>query len=203
MAESEKPSAGEATQPEQAQARSDQSLLRWLQLGDDKAATELHRRYAQRLLALAKVKCSTTLARCVEPEDIVQSVFRTFFRRAQSGEFDVPHGEELWGLLLVITLNKIRAQADFHFAAKRDARMSRALESVHTPESGDAPDEEALLQLMLDEAIASLPDSRRQMIRLRMAGHEVAEIAKLTQRPLRTVERVLQTFRESLRALLE
>jgi RNA polymerase sigma-70 factor (ECF subfamily) len=181
---------------------SDQSLMRRLGAGSESAAETVYGRYAQRLLALARSKCSSQLARCVEPEDIVQSVFRTFFRRAKEGEFAVPEGEELWGLLLVITLNKIRAEADFHFAAKRDVRARRNLDEVPTPQATDTPADDALARLLLDDALRQLPESRRELIRLRMEGHEVAEIARMTQRPLRTVERVLHNFRESLRGAL-
>ena len=37
-------------------------------------------------------------------EEIVQSVFGSFFRRARSGDYDVPVGDELWKLFLVIAL---------------------------------------------------------------------------------------------------
>src|SRR5689334_207958 len=85
---------------------SDHSLLRRVKLGHDDAATGLYLRYAQRLLALTRSKSSPALARRVEAEEIVQSVFGSFFRGAQQGYYDVPAGEELWKLFLVITLNK-------------------------------------------------------------------------------------------------
>ena len=53
-------------------------------------------------------------------EDIVQSVFGSFFRRLGQGFYDVPEGDELWKLLLVIALHKIRKKAAYHHAAKRD-----------------------------------------------------------------------------------
>jgi DNA-directed RNA polymerase specialized sigma24 family protein len=42
----------------------------------------------------------------------------------------------------------------------------------------------------------------RRMIELRIEGYEVAEIARLTRRSKRTVERTLQEFRKSLRTAL-
>ncbi len=48
------------------------------------------------------------LAGRVDADDIVQSVFRTFFRRVAKGDYEVPDGEELWKLFLVIALNKVR-----------------------------------------------------------------------------------------------
>src|SRR5262245_11532311 len=92
---------------------SDGSLLRRYRRGDQAAATRLYLRYANRLRALARARCSPDLAQRVDPDDIVQSVFRSFFRRARSGAYEVPDGEELWKLFLVIALNKIRAEGAF------------------------------------------------------------------------------------------
>src|SRR5207302_10658754 len=92
---------------------SDHSLLRRFRGGSQDAATELYVRYAHRLRALVKARCSSELARRLEPDDIVQSVFRRFFRRVSQGDYDVPAGEELWGLFLVIALNRIRAAEAF------------------------------------------------------------------------------------------
>jgi RNA polymerase sigma-70 factor (ECF subfamily) len=93
---------------------SDHSLLRRLRRGQGDAFTLLYLRYAERLRALAAAQSSPRLAARVDPEDIVQSVFRTFFRRAAQGQYDVPEGEEIWKLLLVIALNKIRALGAYH-----------------------------------------------------------------------------------------
>src|SRR5438552_13597295 len=104
-----------ANQPDEPTSRpsgresSDQSLLRRLRGGNEDAATQLYLRYAQRLRSLIRARCSQQVQRRVEPDDLVQSVFRRFFRRVQQGDYDVPAGEELWGLFLVITLNRIRA----------------------------------------------------------------------------------------------
>src|SRR6478752_4543985 len=103
---------------------SDRSLLRRVQRGQADASTALFLRYAKRLHAIATSQSSEELARRVDPEDIVQSVFRTFFRRAAEGHYTVPDGEEIWKLLLVIALNKVRAAGAFHRAAKRDVRLT-------------------------------------------------------------------------------
>ncbi len=85
----------------QPQATStDKSLLTRYRRGDDDAATELYLRYADRLRALATNQTSALLQQRVDAEDMVQSVFRTFFRRASIGQYDIPEGDELWKLLL-------------------------------------------------------------------------------------------------------
>lgn len=183
---------------------SDRSLLRRLRGGCEDAATQLYLRYAHRLRALVRARCSPQVQRRVEPEDLVQSVFRRFFRRVQQGDYDVPAGEELWGLFLVIALNRIRAEESFQRAAKRDLR--RAEEgSDRAREAASAQDDQAftILQLTIKEAMAQLGESQQRMLELRVQGHEVAEIAQLTGRSKRTIERILQEIRTRLRSLLE
>jgi RNA polymerase sigma-70 factor (ECF subfamily) len=180
---------------------SDRSLLRRFQNGQPDAATQLYLRYADRLLKLAAGQCAGDLKVRIDPEDIVQSVFRTFFRRAVRGHYDVPEGEELWKLFLVIALHKIRSQASFHRAGKRDVRATI---------SGDAaqhvvgPDETALatLRLVIGELLDGLPPTMRPIVELRVEGHEVEEIARRAGRSRRSVERALQEFRQRLSAVI-
>ena len=168
-----------------AEGVSDRSLLRRVQHGHGDASTELYLRYAERLIALVKAQSSGDLARRVEPEDIVQSVFRTFFRRVSLGQYDVPDGEEMWKLLLVIALNKVRATGSFHRAAKRDVRRTSGGESFdRAMESEAGQDDLALrcLQMTIEDVLRDLPEAHRRMIELRIEGHEVSEIAASVQR---------------------
>ena len=184
---------------------SDASLLRRYKGGEQDAATRLYVRYAERLRGLAVAKASPDLRQRVDPDDIVQSVFRTFFRRAAEGQYDVPAGDELWKLFLVIGLNKIRAVAAYHKAVKRDVRQTlaggdyeKALDAA--PGSDDAA--LATLRMTIDELLAPLGPSHREIIDLRVAGCEVAEIAARTGRAKRSVERILQEFRRKLHGLI-
>src|SRR5262245_1731545 len=185
---------------------SDRSLLRRFRGGSQDAATELYVRYAHRLRALVKARCSSELARRVEPDDIVQSVFRRFFRRVRQGDYDVPAGEELWGLFLVIALNRIRAAESFHRAGKRDGRATVTGTDAGTYAEGARGHDEVaytVLQLTIAEALEQLPEQQRLMLELRIQGHEVAEIAQKTGRSKRTVERILQEVRSWLRNFLD
>jgi RNA polymerase sigma-70 factor (ECF subfamily) len=180
---------------------SDRSLLVRLRRGQQDAATQLYFRYAQRLRALVRARCSGQLARRLEPDDIVQSVFRRFFRRVLQGDYDVPPGEELWGLLLVIALNKIRTEEAFHRAGKRDVRLSSQPADPSLLET-QAADDHAMLEVLVEDALAQLPEGHRNLVELRIQGHEVAELARRTGRSKRTVERILQEVRSRLRQLL-
>lgn len=180
--------------------QTDHSLLARYRRGSQDAATRLYARYAQRLRALAVSQCSPDLARRVEADDLVQSVFGSFFRGADKGLYDIPPGEELWKLFLVIALNKIRAQGKRHRAAKRDVRKTRQTDWLEQPwEIADQEQAAQLtLQLTLDEAMERLTPPQREAIRLRIEGHEVSLIASQLGRSQRTVERLLQEARQRL-----
>ncbi len=182
---------------------SDQSLLRRFRHGSQDAATQLYLRYAQRLRALAQAQCSAELARRVDVDDIVQSVFGSFFRRANQGCYEVPAGEELWKLLLVMALHKIRDQGSYHRAAKRDVRRTTGGEGLD--QSLAAPGnqgEVAFPETVVQETPEKLSPLHRQVVELRLEGYEVAEIAQKVERSKRTVERVLQEARGELGTLL-
>jgi RNA polymerase sigma-70 factor (ECF subfamily) len=184
---------------------SDASLLRRFRLGNEDAATQLYLRYAHRLRALARAQSSPELARRVDADELVQSIFGSFFRAASAGHYDVPVGEELWKLFLVIALNKIRAKGAFHRAAKRDVRLTAA--GDYLDNCAELPDKQdaaalAFLRLSVEEALGRLPLAQRQMVTLRIEGHDVAAIADRTGRSRRTVERLLQAARKKLSHLL-
>jgi RNA polymerase sigma-70 factor (ECF subfamily) len=185
---------------------SDGSLLRRFREGDQDAATQIYLRYARRLRALARANCSAALASRLDADDIVQSVFRTFFRGASKGGYDVPAGQELWKLLLVIALNKIRSHGCHHNAAKRDVRKTTTGEDVDKVEavfSHRDAEAYAMLRLVIDDTLKGLPAVVRRIIELRIEGFEMAEIAARTGRAQRTIERNLQEFRKKLSKLLE
>jgi RNA polymerase sigma-70 factor, ECF subfamily len=184
---------------------SDHALLGRSREGDEDAATQLYLRYAQRLNSLVQTQCSAELARREGVEDIVQSVFRTFFRRIGQGYYDVPDEDELWRLLLVIALHKIRSKATYHHASKRNARRTivGALARL-VPDTRAEVDElpYAHLKLVLEEILDQLPAHSRVMVKLRIEGWDVAEVARKTGRSKRTVERILQETRLDLVEIL-
>lgn len=185
-------------------APSDRSLLRRLRAGNDDAATQLYLRYASRLRVFAHAKLAADIRTLVDGDDLVQSVFRTFFRRADRDHYDVPEGDDLWRLFLVIALNKIRNAGTHHRAAKRDVGATRRGDAYEIAITNAAGAQEGLveLRLVIDEILENLPADHRRMIELRIDGHEVAEIARQTERSKRSVERILQSFRAHAEAVL-
>jgi len=59
--------------------------------GEQAGAEELHRRCARRLCSLAAGQIGQRPGRRVGADDVVQSVFQTFFRRSAEGEYPIDH----------------------------------------------------------------------------------------------------------------
>ncbi len=161
---------------------------------------ELYLRYARRLVQLARSQTPPEVAVRFDPEDVVQSVFRTFFRRAAGGAYDLPEGEQLWKLLLVISLNKVRSLCSFHRADKRNIGNTVPLYPTQLSKESSRSNEPAfaVLEMTIKELLANQPEIYATVVTLRIDGHDVAEIAKKTKRSKRTIERVLQQFRQQL-----
>jgi RNA polymerase sigma-70 factor (ECF subfamily) len=187
-------------------APSDDSLLRRCSDGSEEAAALLYQRYAQRLRALVRARTSAQLVSRLDADDIVQSVFRSFFRVANTGLYEVPDGKDLWRLLGTIALNKVRTQGAFHRAAKRDVRLTATLGFKDPSRGAQTRKDEAgdtFFQLAIEEALDKLPPQQRAVVELRLQGYEVAEIAGQVGRGKRTVERHLQQALACLRDLFE
>lgn len=185
---------------------SDGSLIKRFRAGEDDAATALYARYVLKLQRLAERNTGQDLASRFDSDDVVQSVFRTFFRRVQLGDYDLPAGEELWRLLLVLALNKIRKLATHHRAQRRNVATTERVEPELLAQFAERGNDDLAvrsLEEVIDELTGSLSPAHQQIIRLRIEGYKQGEIAAATQRTERTVERVLQNFRTRLRRLID
>lgn len=181
-------------------AACDGTLMRRFRAGDEAAAELLFRRYAARLRSLANGYCANGYAQRFDGDDIVQTVFRVFFDGVRRERYDAEQNREVWSLLRVLAIHKVREKVKYHRATKRDVQRTASPDGGVECVSGSDDGESALLRLILDEQLAALPVTHRQVVLLRLDGHEVKEIVERTGQPQRTVERVLQKFRDGLGA---
>ena len=179
---------------------------RW-RSGDETAADELYRRYAERLCKLAQQQMDRRLARRVGPDDIVQSVFRTFFRRSGEGQFQIDHSNSLWQLLARITINKVRRHGKRHRAAKRDvAREVHGTDEQLSPEDvahAPGPEEAVALADELELILRDMRPPRPEVLNLCLQGYSASEIASRVKRSRWTVRRMLDEIGERLRDRME
>jgi RNA polymerase sigma factor (sigma-70 family) len=182
-------------------------LERW-RTGDQGAADELFHRYVGRLVALARSRLSGQLAARVDPEDVVQSAYRSFFAHARDGAYDLRRSGDLWRLLLAITLHKLHDHVRHHTAQKRDAQNDVPFGSedsllniqAHLPAPEPSPVEAMALVDEVQEVMRRLTPLHRRMLELRLQGYSAAEIATETGRCAHTVRRVLEQVKRELEA---
>jgi RNA polymerase sigma factor (sigma-70 family) len=177
-------------------------LVARLRGGDPQAAAEVFARYAQRLTFLAEQQLSRKLAARLDGADVVQSVFRTFFRRSIAGEFRIDSSAELWRLLVQITVQKARSYGRQHTAGVRDVAAevpgggaAQLLEAV-THEPG--PEEAAALVDQIEELLRGLPALYCDLLQLRLEGHSVSDTAVRLGVSRRTVHRGLRLLQQRL-----
>lgn len=162
----------------------DQIDLSLWRAGDETAARHLFDRYVDQLIALARRRISQRLASRIDAEDIVQSVFRTFFQRAREGQFHVEDPDDLCKLLARITVHKTFRQIAHHKRAKRDpgqetAQRDDSQEMLMSILTGEPTPEEATAFLdQLEHFFAELTLRERQILELRMQGYTDVEIAE-------------------------
>jgi len=180
-------------------------LLQRYGTGEPGAATELHRRYAGRLLKLAEDQLGGRLRRREDADDVIQSVFRTFFRRAAHGEFSVQHSGALWQLLVHIARRKIDRARRRHHAAKRDIGREVDLDQSAATLAADVPAQEELAALLdeLEHLLAGFTPWQAEIVHAFLAGQSIADIAQQVHRSRYTVRQVLNRTLHRLHARTE
>ena len=172
--------------------------------GDEAAADELYRRYAARLLALARTRLSGKLTRRVNAEDVLQSAYRSFFLRARRGDFAVERPGDLWGLLATITLHKVGRQTSRHLAAKRSIRREEQAGNDASTEIDHFNREPAAAEIVaaaeeLEWLRRQLGPKQRRALELRLEEQSIGDIAK----QMRCTERSVRRWLGDARAQLE
>jgi RNA polymerase sigma-70 factor (ECF subfamily) len=179
----------------------DKVLVELWRAGDENAARQLFDAYAERLVALARRRISQRLAGRVDPEDIVQSVFRTFFEHAKEGQFRIEEQDDLCKLLMRITVHKTLRKVAYHRAAKRDLRqelghgqepqeqLQKLLDREPTPE-------EAVTFLdLLEHFLGRLRPQERQIVEMRLQGCNNDDICQKLGIYDRKIRRVIEHVR--------
>jgi RNA polymerase sigma-70 factor (ECF subfamily) len=169
--------------------------------GNEDAARQLFDQYAERLVALAKRRISQRLSGRVDPEDVVQSVFRTFFQRAREGQFVINEQDDIGKLLVRITVHKTLRQVAYHKAEKRNAsaevgqgvEAQRAWEELLDAEP--TPEQAVTFLDELESFLNQLRPDEKQILELRLQGWNNQEIAEKMGIYDRKIRRVFERIR--------
>jgi len=174
--------------------------------GDPDAAIELHDRYANRLIALARLRISSKLARRVDAEDIVQSVYRSFFAHVGDGRFVFERSGDLWRLLSSITINKVLQQVQKHRRKKRSIDLEKSVSgdgaalgiSVEMLTREPSPSVALAMIEEMEKVMSELDPLQRRILEMRLQGRSTEQIAGEISRSERTVRRMLEKIRTTL-----
>lgn len=181
---------------------SNQELIDAWRQGDEQAAQVLVQRYMARLTALARSRLSRKLARRLDPEDVVLSAWRSFFVATGDGRVAVPADDNLWPLLVTMTLRKLYRQVGRHGAQRRGAQLEVSLDlerDWHAAIARDpSPEEAALLVDEVEVLMATLDASDREVLTRRLQGEDQATIATALHCSERSVRRAMQRIRATL-----
>src|SRR5829696_10081418 len=168
-----------------AETESFPRLMARLRSGEDAAAREVFERFAGRLVALTRGRFNRLLARKVDPEDVVQSAFKSFFVRHRAGKLDVGDCDGLWSLLTLIALRKCADRAEYFLADRRDAARERT-----GPAGGDGsdawlaaldrqprPEEAVILAETVEHLLRDVGAHERPVLELSLQGYTAPEIS--------------------------
>ena len=190
------------------------SVTEWvarLKSGDPAAAARLWERYFGRMAGVARERMRGAALRAADEEDAALSAFDSFCRGAKEGRFpQLSDRDDLWRLLVVITVRKVLGQLDRHRAQKRgggqlvgesaligrDAAAAAGLDGL----SGGEPSPELAVMVVdqyrrLREGLRT--EALRQVLDLRLEGYTREEIADSLGCAERTVRRKLELIREA------
>ena len=167
------------------------SITRWLnnlRAGQSQAAAPIWRRYQAKLVSLASQQLEANPDRAVDGEDVVQSSFRNVCLAVQNGKYpDIDNREDLWGLLYIATVNRVRQHYRELKAVKRSHISSRQTLKPSILEDLQSPFAEAQMADLLEYLLSRLDledpsHLLRKIALLYLDDHSASSIAKLLQK---------------------
>ena len=205
------PPAGKLPPLSPAEATQFRAFAAGLQSGTNQAGQELLDRYSALMLAHARQLVGVRLAARADPEDLVQSALRTFFRQLGDGQIELRDWQSLAGLLVLQTLRKCQRQVARNTAQCRDLRREVSLHNrrpdgtlcMEIPDRSPTPEEIAMFNDLL-AALRAQCDKREQTIMdgLLMGDH-LATIAEHAGCSERSVQRAVVRLRQRLFATID
>jgi len=200
-------------EPRVAQTDVDAILAR-LRAGDPLAADLVFSRFTHQLSRLVRVKLGVRYRQKFDTEDVVQSIYKSFFRLHAEGRFAFDTWDALWGLLSLIAVRKCGHRLDYLHARCRAVGSERSivlddvtLEGCRADLIAVSREPEPVHAAMTAEAVsvilAAATERDQQIIRLALEGATTSDISQASGRSERTVQRVLRRLEAALVRMAE
>ena len=193
--------------------RDDDSVNNWIddvRDGRSTAAMQIWHHYFDRLVRAARARLRGQDRAMADEEDIVVSVFESFYRAAKEGRFPELSGrDELWRLLLKMSARKIvdkqrrenrqRRGAGQPAHSLQDAQGDAGL-AIQVIGNEPTPEMVAMMTESVERLFAHLGDGPlREIAVAKLEGFSNSELARRFACSERTIERRLHLIREKCR----
>jgi RNA polymerase sigma factor (sigma-70 family) len=170
---------------------------------DPRAAFE---HFSRRLIGLARTHLHGRLKNKVDPEDVVQSAYKSLLVRYGDEPLEAEGWEGLWGLLTLITIRKCADRARYYQAECRELRREGDASSNSNSDPAwllaagrePTPDEAAILVETVADLLQQLSGDERSIVELSLQGYSTQEISETTGRAERSVRRLREQVRKRL-----
>jgi DNA-directed RNA polymerase specialized sigma24 family protein len=181
--------------------------VRQLRDGDRRVAEQLWNAYYRRLTFFARKKLAGRVHLPQDEEDLALSALKSFCRGIERGRFQqIDNHDDLWNLLITITLHKVYRLVRDETRAKRGGNWFRVEASTDPETSGPisnlvasdaSPVFAAEVSEEFDRLLQMLPNEEyMELVILKLEGHTNQEIAANWNKAERTVERKLNLIRQ-------
>lgn len=172
--------------------------------GEVEATERLFFYFAERLSRLAQRYLSPKLAPRVDGDDVMQSALKSFLVRASAGQFRIENSQDMWKLLVTITVRKARQQVRAH-----NAEIRAVGREVPQPLVGEVSivdqltEEPSMAEAVacaeeIDRLVKDDPPEYARVLELRLADYSIREIAEDMSLTKGTIESVLNVFKSRL-----
>lgn len=183
------------------------NVSHWIDLikhGDSAAANRIWQHYFDRLVRAVRRRLIGQNRAVSDEEDIVLSVFDSFYAAAEKGRFpDLSDRDDLWKLLLRMSARKVIDKRRHDHRQRRGGDV--AMHSLGGDDEtiieaiGDEPSPEMVLMMQesVEEFFSHLGVGQlRELAVVKLEGHSNAELAQRFGCSERTIERRLHLVRE-------
>ena len=148
---------------------------------------------------------SQKLQRRLDADDVIQSVFRSFFDK--SDRYVHRRAGDLWRLLAEITVRKCKNQVRYLHADRRDVRREATPAFDPSASAWDTISQEptashaAVLTETVERLMHGMEDHERDIVSLSLQGYTAQEIGAELGRAERTVQRVRERVKKRLQRM--
>jgi RNA polymerase sigma-70 factor (ECF subfamily) len=171
----------------------------------DDATRAIFDLFTRQLIALARNHLHVRLQRKVDPEDVVQSAYKSFLLRYGEEGLETEPIDNLWGLLSLITLRKCADRVRHYATDRRDVAREAGSELDDGAENWrqaidrePTPEQAAVLAEIVEQLLADLTPPERPIVELSLQGYSTREVSERLGRAERSVRRVRERVKNRL-----